>query len=58
MDSRLEQNKENAQAFYNLMFNQCQPRVAVEKYVGDVYVQHNPEVGDGKKGRSSNTSSA
>lgn len=49
MSNRLEQNKTNAQAFYDLMFNQCQPREAVEKYVGDVYIQHNPEVGDGKE---------
>ena len=36
-------------AFYDLMFNQCQPRAAIEKYVGDRYIQHNPEVGDGKE---------
>lgn len=48
MKSDLEQNKKNAQAFYELMFNQGQPREAIEKYVGDVYIQHNPEVGDGK----------
>lgn len=46
---QLEQNKENAMAFYDLMFNQCKPVEAVEKYVGDVYIQHNPEVGDGKE---------
>ena len=49
MKSDLKQNKKNAQAFYDLMFNQCQPREAIEKYVGDVYTQHNPEVGDGKE---------
>jgi predicted SnoaL-like aldol condensation-catalyzing enzyme len=42
------QNKDNAKAFYGLMFNQCRPREAVEKYVGDVYIQHNPDVADGK----------
>ena len=47
MNNRPEQIKKNARAFYDLMFNQCQPREAVEKYVGDVYIQHNPEVGDG-----------
>lgn len=41
-------NKENAKAFYGLMFNQCRPREAIEKYVGEVYTQHNPEVADGK----------
>jgi len=41
-------NKNNAKAFYDLMFNQCRPREAIEKYVGEVYIQHNPEVADGK----------
>ena len=49
MNGRLEQNKLTAKAFYDLMFNQCQPREAVEKYVGDMYIQHNPEVGEGKE---------
>ena len=43
-----DENKENAKAFYDLMFNQCKPREAVDQYTGDVYIQHNPEVGDGK----------
>lgn len=43
------QNKINAQAFYDLMFNQCQPREAIETYVGDEYIQHNPHVADGKE---------
>lgn len=43
------QNKINAQAFYDLMFNQCQPRAAIEAYVGDAYIQHNPHVADGKE---------
>ncbi|HKJ36489.1 MAG TPA: nuclear transport factor 2 family protein [Solirubrobacterales bacterium] len=44
-----EQNKQNAQAFYDLMFNECRPREAIERYAGDTYIQHNPEVGDGKQ---------
>jgi len=48
MNADLEQNKKNAKAFYDLMFNQCRPREAIEKFVGDVYIQHNPDVGDGK----------
>lgn len=47
--NRPEQNKESAMAFYDLMFNQCKPAEAVEKYVGDFYIQHNPHVGDGKE---------
>jgi predicted SnoaL-like aldol condensation-catalyzing enzyme len=42
-------NKENAVAFYDLMFNRCEPAKAIEKFVGDVYIQHNPHVGDGKQ---------
>lgn len=49
MPATPEQNKANAQAFYDLMFNQCQPRRAIEEYAGDVYIQHNPHVADGKE---------
>lgn len=49
MNNQSDQNKRNAQAFYDLMFNQCQPREAVARYVGEVYIQHNPEVADGKE---------
>jgi predicted SnoaL-like aldol condensation-catalyzing enzyme len=44
----LETNKKNVVAFYDLMFNQCRPAEAIEKYVGETYIQHNPHVGDGK----------
>ncbi len=46
----LERNKRNVIAFYDLMFNQCRPREAIERYVGDEYIQHNPGVTDGKQG--------
>ena len=36
-------------AFYDLMFNQCKPAEAIEKYAGDIYIQHNPGVADGKE---------
>ena len=42
-------NRANAMAFYDLMFNRCQPREAGERYVGPDYRQHNPGVGDGKE---------
>ncbi|HEY6005272.1 MAG TPA: nuclear transport factor 2 family protein [Anaeromyxobacter sp.] len=46
---RLERNKENAKAFYDLMFNQNQPEEAMARYAGATYTQHNPGVGDGKQ---------
>ena len=49
MRSDLKQNRGNAQAFYDLMFHQCQPREAIENYAGEVYIPHNPHVGDGKE---------
>ena len=44
---RLDQNKQTATAFYDLMFNECRPREAIERYVGATYIQHNPFAGDG-----------
>ena len=49
MSEQLERNKTTVTAFYNLMFNQCRPREAIEKYAGDSYIQHNPHVADGKE---------
>ena len=49
MVSNIERNKRSAREFYSMMFNDCRPREAVERYVGDVYIQHNPHVGDGKQ---------
>ena len=48
MTEDVRRNVQSAVAFYDLMFNQCRPREAVERYVGDTYTQHNPHVGDGK----------
>jgi predicted SnoaL-like aldol condensation-catalyzing enzyme len=48
MDDRLERNKRTAKNFYDLMFNQCKPREAIERYTGATYIQHNPHVADGK----------
>ncbi|AHE52366.1 nuclear transport factor 2 family protein [Sphingomonas sanxanigenens] len=46
----LARNKANVIAFYDLMFNQCRPREAIERYAGADYIQHNPHVETGKAG--------
>ncbi|OJV19149.1 MAG: hypothetical protein BGO21_20820 [Dyadobacter sp. 50-39] len=48
--NNIEQNKQAAVAFYELMFNDCRPEEAIALYVGDTYIQHNPHVADGKDG--------
>ena len=45
----LDQNKNNAIAFYKAAY-EGNPRNAVEQYVGNEYIQHNPDVADGKQG--------
>jgi len=46
MNDNLKLNKENAIAFYKMAFN-GNPKKATELFVGKVYSQHNPIVGDG-----------
>jgi predicted SnoaL-like aldol condensation-catalyzing enzyme len=44
-----EKNKRNAIAFYEMAYL-GKPREAVQAYVGDRYIQHNPTVPDGVDG--------
>ena len=48
MQEQLNSNRENAIAFYKMAY-EGNPRKAVELYVGEEYIQHNPLVGDGKE---------
>ena len=49
MSHDLEANKRNAIAFYRTAYL-GEPEKAVQTYVGDEYIQHNPAVRDGKQG--------
>lgn len=46
MKSHLKQNAIN---FYKMAY-EGHPRKAIEMYVGDEYIQHNPDVANGKQG--------
>ena len=46
MSQNLETNKQNAIDFYRMAY-EGNPARAVELYVGDDYIQHNPLVGNG-----------
>ena len=48
MNHNLQTNKQNAIAFYKTAYL-GDPEKAVELYVGDDYIQHNPAVGNGKQ---------
>ncbi len=45
----LSKNKENAISFYKMAY-EGNPKKAIELYVGDTYIQHNPDVADGLNG--------
>ncbi len=49
MKMSLSKNKEYVVSFYRMAFL-GNPREAIERYVGDTYIQHNPDVEDGKEG--------
>ena len=48
-DERRRIRADTRVAYYELMFNENQPREAQERYSGAEYRQHNPGVGDGKE---------
>lgn len=46
---KYEQHKKAAIDFYSLAFNENKPAEAIEKFVGEEYIQHNSLVADGKQ---------
>lgn len=48
-DMKLEENKKNAIAFYKTAYK-GNPKKAVKQYVGEEYIQHNPDVANGTQG--------
>lgn len=44
-----EENKKNAIAFYKMAY-EGNPQKAVERYLGEEYIQHNPDVANGTNG--------
>ncbi|ODB93638.1 hypothetical protein A3194_02835 [Candidatus Thiodiazotropha endoloripes] len=48
MNDTLQTNKDNAISFYRMAYL-GNPAKAVDLYVGDHYIQHNPLVGNGKQ---------
>ncbi|MEN8788638.1 MAG: ester cyclase [Flavobacteriaceae bacterium] len=45
----LVMNKKNAIEFYKMAY-MGNPELAIEKFVGEEYIQHNPDVADGTQG--------
>ncbi len=45
----IEANKKNAIAFYRMAY-EGNPKNAVDQFIGNEYIQHNPEVADGLQG--------
>ncbi len=47
--ARLAQNKATVVAFYEMAVNGKQPQAAADRYMGPVYIQHNPLAASGKE---------
>ena len=45
----LEQNKKNANAFYKMAY-EGNPKMAIDRFIGSQYIQHNPDFSDGTRG--------
>ncbi|MCB0350103.1 MAG: nuclear transport factor 2 family protein [Bdellovibrionales bacterium] len=47
--NNIDANKKTVREFYDLSFNKHKPVEAMNRYVGEKYIQHNPYVADGKE---------
>jgi len=45
--AHVQRNKANVVAYYTTAFNDKNPELAVQKYGGAMYIQHNPQAADG-----------
>jgi len=45
--AELERNKRNAVGYYTTAFNDHNPELAVQRFGGDEYIQHNPQADNG-----------
>jgi predicted SnoaL-like aldol condensation-catalyzing enzyme len=45
--AQVQRNKANIVAYYTTAFNDKNPELAVKKYGGAMYIQHNPQAADG-----------
>ncbi len=48
-DEQTEANKASAIAFYEMVFNEYKTQEAFDLYVGPTYIQHSPDVPDGRE---------
>ena len=46
-ETQQEKNKKMVLDFYDLAFNKHRPTEAAKKYIGETYIQHNPNVPNG-----------
>lgn len=46
----IDRNSATVRTFYDLAANKHKPQEAADTYLGEVYIQHNPQVANGKAG--------
>jgi predicted SnoaL-like aldol condensation-catalyzing enzyme len=49
-EASTDANKETVLSFYELAFREKDPAAAADRFLGETYVQHNPQAPDGPEG--------